>query len=170
MIRRCPSGRAALLLCLSLALPGCWHDEEPAPAAPEPPPGSTEANTPESVPELRDGEPLGVFAGTLPCDDCAGIRTVLTLHLEPDRFVLEETRLGTREGDRSVRSEGAWSMLEASTDLPDAMVIRIDPGTPEGVRSFLALGAEKLELLDAEGRRVASESNRTLVRQPRAGS
>ena len=173
----------ALALCGALALSGCSKEEEaqpspgaapasdtaPAPAPPAPPP-SKEANSPESVPELANGEPLGLFEGTLPCADCAGIRTVLTLYLEPDRYVLEETYLGTRDGDRSVRSEGRWSMLQGVGDAPDATVIRIDPGKPEGVKSFLEMGGDALELLDREGHPIASDVPHRLVRRESGGS
>src|SRR5215510_6268561 len=56
------------------------------------------------------------YAGTLPCADCAGIRTVLTLYSEPGptRYELVETYLATRDGDRSFPSSGRWTVLRGS--------------------------------------------------------
>lgn len=181
MLRRNPALRFAIAAFLTLASSACSKDEEPSPALgttpppaaaplPQASPPSTGANTPESVAELASGEPIGVFEGTLPCADCPGIRTILTLYLEPDRYVLQETRLGGGEGAREVRTEGRWSMLQGVADAPDATVIRIDPGKPEGVKSFLEIGGSAIELLDQEGHRMDTDPKPTLQRRADAAS
>jgi len=186
MLRASLCIRFVVVVSLALSLPGCSKEEAaspepatkpaaeaapaPVPPQPQPPPSSTEANTRESVPELQDGKPLSIFEGTLPCADCAGIRTVLTLYIEPDRYTLEETRLGTPGGDAVVRSEGAWSMAQGAVDSPEDTLILLDPGSPEDAKSFLAAGDEKLELLDREGKRMLSDKEHMLMRRPDAGS
>jgi NlpE N-terminal domain len=64
---------------------------------------------------------LGTFAGVLPCADCAGIRTELTLFAEqpsgrPVRYELKHTYLGTRDGDRTFE-KGGRTACDAGTRL-----------------------------------------------------
>ena len=57
----------------------------------------------------------------MPCADCGGLRTELTLYAKgPDRFAgatffLRETYIGAREGDkRTFESRGEWTILRGS--------------------------------------------------------
>lgn len=140
----------------------------PAPSAAAPPP-SAPAPTPAPdeplPPELTDGTPLAVFEGTLPCPDCDGVRTELTLLLEPDRYVLAETFVGGSSDGRTARTEGSWTTVEGTPDDPDATVIRLDSDDPAKVRNFVEAGGEQLELLDAESRRVPANAGRGLSRR-----
>jgi len=96
---------------------------------------------------------VGVFEGTLPCADCEGVRTRLTLwasgpHDFTDaRYALAETYLGTREA-RRFRSEGTWTLLRGDADDPDATVYQLDPEKGDDARSFYVVDERHLEQLD----------------------
>jgi copper homeostasis protein (lipoprotein) len=123
-------------------------------------------------PEMIVGEdslPAGVsapvlatrYGGTLPCADCAGIRTELTLFSDPATgapraYRMRETYLGTRGGDRAHDSAGAWALLRGTEAIPDATVYQLNPGQPAEVRSFVVLPAGSLRQLDREGRPIRS--------------
>lgn len=144
--------------------------QQPAlpPAAASPSAAESAAPTGEVAAPL-DRSPLGVFEGTMPCADCAGIRTELTLFLQPDTFVLRETYLGKPDGEKSVTSEGTWHAALGAADDPDATVIRLESGDPESGRSFREVAGDRLELLDRSGRRIESTLDYTLTRRPGAG-
>ncbi|GEM_PF-2131232 len=100
------------------------------------------------------------FQGVLPCADCAGIRTKLTLLPGPRVYVLRETYLGVAGGgDATFTILGRWGeepgVLEA---VPTAAVIRLD-GEAEGPpRAYLArLDRDTLRLLDREGLWIDSD-------------
>lgn len=123
-------------------------------------------------PEMMVGEdslPAGVsapvlatrYGGTLPCADCAGVRTELTLFSDPATgapraYRMRETYLGTRDGDRTYDSAGAWALLRGTEAVPDATVYQLNPGQPAEVRSFVVLPAGSLQQLDREGRPIRS--------------
>ena len=135
------------------------------PPAPTPP-SAAEAFAPsgDEMAEL-DRTPLGVFEGTLPCADCAGIRTELTLYLQPDTFVLRETYLGRPEGEKTITTEGRWEAALGIEGDPDATVIRLGPDQPDSMRIFREAGSERLELLDRSGRPIESQHANVLVRR-----
>jgi uncharacterized membrane protein/uncharacterized lipoprotein NlpE involved in copper resistance len=98
--------------------------------------------------------PDGPYRGTLPCADCAGIATELTLYRDtggrPARYRLRTTYLGTRDGDRRADAIGAWQ------EVTDPARVRLDPQDDATRRSFLRIDADTLELLDRSERRIAS--------------
>jgi lysophospholipase len=112
-----------------------------------------------------------VYAGVLPCADCAGIRTELSLYVEqpwgrPVRYELRQTYLGTRGGDRTLESTGRWNLLRGTQDDPDATVIELDADRPDARRDFLRVGDE-LRALDRQQREIASAAPHTLRRVAR---
>jgi len=114
----------------------------------------------------------GPFVGTLPCADCEGIRTELTLWREagsgaPSRFVLRETYLGKPRGAAVFESSGPWQEIGAGA-APAERRVRIDPFQPNTRRTFLRLGPAMLELLDREERRVSTVLNMKLELAPPA--
>lgn len=104
---------------------------------------------------------LGRFAGTLPCADCAGIRTELRLLVarqsgQPTRYEANETYVATRDGDRTFDRTGRWTILRGTPDDPNATVYQLDFDQPQAVRSFLKVGNQELRLLDHEQRDILS--------------
>lgn len=90
------------------------------------------------------------FAGTLPCADCPGLETRLTL-LDPGRYVLEETYL--ERG--SFVSRGTWQQT--------AGVLRLVP-RGGGERLFQRMGPSRLVPLDAQGRPIEAGADLGLER------
>ena len=90
------------------------------------------------------------YAGTLPCADCAGIRTLLTLYSEPGptRYELAETYIGTKDGDRAFLNSGRWTILRGSAADADATVFQLDFDRPDRARNFLREGDYHLVQLD----------------------
>ena len=91
----------------------------------------------------------GPYVGTLPCADCAGIRTTLTLHSMgegglPIAYRMTRTWLGTPAGERSEEQLGPWMRLRQD----DGELIRIEPYSDARRQSFRRLGPDELVLLD----------------------
>lgn len=120
--------------------------------------------------------PMERYGGVLPCADCSGIRTELTLYkdpltMEPRAYQMVETYLGTEGGGadsgRTVTTNGTW--LE-TTGVPGdsiAPVVRLDGGgEPERMTAFERLNTQELRLLDRQGARIDSMLNYSLIRIP----
>ena len=132
-----------------IVLSGC----EPAPPAATvtpaaaPPAPSAAQTVPQQLPAL--------FAGTLPCADCAGIRYELDLRAN-NADVLRMTYLG-REPVITVEDLGHWS-IEADK------VLTLD-GAKDDPQGWAIRDVDTLSKLDRSGEPIVSQSNYTLVRQ-----
>lgn len=92
------------------------------------------------------------YAGTLPCADCGGIATTLTLW--PDTvYRLREVYEGS--GGTPFVSMGRWR-VDAGT-----LSLETDSGVP---RLYSRVGDDTLRLLDLQGQPIASALNSALVR------
>jgi predicted secreted protein/uncharacterized lipoprotein NlpE involved in copper resistance len=112
---------------------------------------------------------LGTFEGILPCADCAGIRTELTLYAEqpsgrPVRYELTETYLGTRDGDRIFKKTGRWTVLRGATNDDNATVYQLDFDRPQTVQNFLKLSELELRLLDRSQNEISTQAPHSLHR------
>lgn len=111
---------------------------------------------------------FGRFAGDLPCADCAGIRTELTLYGDlgagERRFALRETYLGPVDGGRPRETRGQWTPRRGDGEVAMLLELVDLDGT---VRRFEVAGRD-LRMLDRDGRRIDSRLNYTLARQPTA--
>lgn len=111
----------------------------------------------------------GPFVGTLPCADCEGIRTELTLYRAgraPAGFFLRETYLGKPQGANLFESIGPWQDVESRGAPVAGRLVRVDPYQPQERRSFVRVGTSTLELLDREERPIASRANLRLELSP----
>lgn len=96
------------------------------------------------------------FQGVLPCADCPGIRTKLTLLPGPRVYVLRQTYLDRRP---TLTTVGRWGeepgVLEA---VPTAAVLRLD-GEPDGppLAYVARIDRDTLRMLDLEGRWIESD-------------
>jgi predicted secreted protein/uncharacterized lipoprotein NlpE involved in copper resistance len=118
---------------------------------------------------------LGPWRGTLPCADCSGIRTELTLFAvhpsgEPVVYHLSETYLGTPDGDRVFTSAGRWATSRGLANDAGAVVVQIAFDKPDEQRSFRRLGEDTLRLLDRSQAEIASNLPYTLVRSGAGGA
>lgn len=152
----------ALLLaiagCRSAARPLTDASQSPAPA------GSAAA---EAI-------PVGTYTGTLPCADCSGIRTTLTLSAQSQlqtgggTFHLSEEYLAAGNGNQRFDTQGRWLLLRGTPADRDATVYQLTSDGAERVMFFLRVGDQALRLLDRNQREIPSTANYTLTRMTAA--
>lgn len=111
---------------------------------------------------------FAVYEGTLPCADCGGIRTELTLLADGSSYRLAETYLATKDGDVVNTSAGTWAMVKGIPSDSTATVFRLDPGSPEGVRHFLMTTETEVRLLDKDLNPIVSDLNHSLTKRSAA--
>jgi copper homeostasis protein (lipoprotein) len=142
------------LVVAALATGQTFAAQDPAPHAP--PPGQ---------------HVIGVFVGTLPCADCSGIRTELTLFARGSTssgtasYWLKETYLGRPEKDTTFESGGSWTS-EAGQAEPKRTVYRLTEARSRESRLFLKASDDELRLLDRSGHAIESKLDYALRRQP----
>lgn len=116
---------------------------EPAPVAAE-----TAAATPETVAAFDVKAFAGSFSGTLPCVDCPGIDSKLTLNAD-GTFALEEARQDSTSAANKL--DGTWTVEEDNTRL------RLDPNSKsEADRVYAIASNDQIDLLGADGQPDAS--------------
>jgi len=110
---------------------------------------------------------LGVFEGALPCADCPGVRTRLTLTQEnrdtaEGTYRLEETYLGRDAVPRV--TTGDWTTLRGDAVDPDAVVYELNPDETARSRAFLKVGERAIRQLDRDLREIPAKTGYTLRR------
>lgn len=124
------------------AAPDAGPDGAPADASTQPVPGVVSLEVP--------AEPMS-WVGTLPCADCAGIQTTLTLRGD-GTYRRSDAYLGTgASGDTLFTSVGRWFRMDV--ELP-TLVLLSGSG---GVQPFQALAGGSLRFLDGNGQAIASD-------------
>jgi len=111
----------------------------------------------------------GPYVGTLPCADCAGIRTTLTLYTMgrddlPLVYRMTATYLGTPDGDRTEERLGPWLRVGNGAEA----VVRIEPWDDSRRQGFRRAGADRLVLLDRDEKPVETRHDQSLVRDAAA--
>lgn len=96
-----------------------------------------------SLPTLTE-----TFTGILPCNDCPGIRTSLTLFPDSLAYRLTEDFSVSGEQDSTMTRSGIYQIEYGLGEDTLAVVIRLDPATNQPA-FFLLLGDSALEMLDA---------------------
>ena len=117
-----------LILTVALMTAACSPQAAKPPAAPAAPPAASGAVIPSAM--------TMSFSGDLPCADCPGIRTELTLTRDAPysgdgTYRLVETYL---ERGAPITSTGIWGTLRGDAVDPDATVYVLNPDKPEGER------------------------------------
>jgi uncharacterized lipoprotein NlpE involved in copper resistance len=85
----------------------------------------------------------GTYAGVLPCADCAGLETTLTIR-EDSSYLLETRHLG--QEDHIFVEQGTFTWLEGGN------IIQLNDGT-----THYQVGENRLFLLDRRGRRITGD-------------
>ena len=102
---------------------------------------------------------LGTFKGTLPCADCPGIKTELTL--EKDHYyTLKTTYQG--KNSKSFTERGRWDISE---DL--AIIGLLNPQSPNQTY-YLIDDKDNLELLDKKAKPINTDANLIIKRDKKA--
>ena len=138
--------------------------------------------TPSSHPDIDSalavktrvpGEPdatrmlIGVFEGVLPCADCEGIKTELTLYqdvanADNNNYILKETYLGINTGDTTFTSKGKWDIVKGMKTDKDASVFFLNYDRPDELKYFLKEDDATIVMLDKEQNKINSPLNYTL--------
>jgi len=100
-------------------------------------------------------QPPAIFAGDLPCADCAGIRTELELRADGSWF-LRSTYLGRGDG----ATHEAMGRFRLATDS-DRLTLTGDREPP---RVYRVLDPDTIRMLDREGYEIDSALNYALRR------
>jgi predicted secreted protein len=120
--------------------------------------------------EFAGKTPVARYVGTLPCADCGGIRTDLSIYSEtsgaPAGYAMRETYVATRDGDKRFDRTGRWAMVQGAQGDPDALVLQLDSDKPERERAFRKVGEQVLRALDRSRADLPSTLPRSLVRVP----
>ncbi|GAB3096366.1 copper resistance protein NlpE [Lysobacter terrae] len=123
----------------------------PAPVAVE----SAPATAPSDVPFDIKGF-AGVFTGTLPCADCPGIDTTVTLNRD-GTYTVHDTYQG--KPGKGFDGEGTWTAEENGQRL------RLDPNSKsEQDRLFAVASQDQIDQLDAEGKAIDTQAPHSLKR------
>jgi uncharacterized lipoprotein NlpE involved in copper resistance len=85
----------------------------------------------------------GTYKGVLPCADCEGIETILTVDT-PNQYALSTRYLG-KKGDAGTTLKGSWKWADGSTIVLEGI-------TNAPAKYFV--GENKLIQLDMEGKRI----------------
>ena len=110
-----------------------------------------------------------VYRGVLPCADCSGIRTTLTLYRDqdanPSRYELNQQYLdGSKVAGRAIE-RGAWADDRITIDNKSYPVYTLNPEAEEAQHRFLQSATNAVEMLDLSGQRIDSDLNYTLMKQ-----
>lgn len=111
-------------------------------------------------------QPPMLFAGRLPCADCAGINTELYFYPDSMTFRIRETYINTGEGDKLFESTGTYAVNTGTTQDSGAKVYRLHPGDNEKARAFKVINDSALLMLDRNLDEIQSSLNYYLVRVP----
>jgi hypothetical protein len=108
-----------------------------------------------------------IYTGTLPCANCSGIETELTMLTNPAtghrRYILKQTYLSTREGDQTYWESGPWDVQRFNDGR---RVYRLSHGDEAHRRSFEIATDRVIRLLDQGGESIESRQNYSLYRLP----
>ncbi len=112
---------------------------------------------------------LGTFQGTLPCADCPGILTELSLY-HPNLYTDEGTyvlKLTTLDRDvKPLVAQGEWTILRGDAADENASVYQLEPDHPEKSTYYLRVNSNELRQLDKDEKEMTSKLNFTLKRVP----
>jgi putative hemolysin len=108
---------------------------------------------------------VGEFKGTLPCPDCAGVETALTLVQKDEgtaegSYVMIETFTG-KSADPVV-TEGNWTTLRGSAADPDDTVYELNPDNLGASRDFVKADDLTIRLLGPGQKELATDGSTTL--------
>ncbi len=99
---------------------------------------------------------LAAYQGELPCADCTAIRETIVLHSDGS-YRLQDTYLGTADGDASFVEVGRWML-----DVGGGRLALY--GSREVPQQFSVDGEQSITLLDQSGTLIVSAMNHTLHR------
>ncbi|MEI9977500.1 MAG: protease inhibitor I42 family protein [Edaphobacter sp.] len=107
------------------------------------------------------------YSGVMPCADCSGIKTGLTLKRDaqgaPGEFTMSETYLG-RPAAGTLKTSGTWTIVRGDATDKNATVYQLHPSGSSGGTSYLLVDANTLRLLDGNLGELPASLPHTLKR------
>src|SRR3546814_660566 len=92
-----------------------------------------------------------VYSGVLPCADCAGIRTTLTLyrdqHDNPSRYQLRMEYLGTPGKRSSHTDSGSWMATTTTLNGYQYPLYILNPQLPDAQQRFVRSAKNAVEMV-----------------------
>ena len=101
------------------------------------------------------------YEGILPCADCSGLKTELTLYTNGTYF-LKETYLATRYGDQAHVSSGKYRRIKSR----GRDVVQLNYDKPQEIYNFLVVDNDHLRVLDKQLNEIDTPMNMTLTVSP----
>ncbi|EKF75801.1 hypothetical protein A11A3_02992 [Alcanivorax hongdengensis A-11-3] len=110
-----------------------------------------------------------VYSGMLPCADCSGIRTTLTLYRDqydhPTRFELREEYMSGSKVALSAIERGQWAARDKVESNTQYQIFTINPDDPGATRQYVKDAVNAIEMLDKNGDRIQSNMNYRLLKK-----
>jgi copper homeostasis protein (lipoprotein) len=114
-----------------------------------------------------------LYSGMMPCADCSGIRTSLTLSRDaqgaPSTFTMSETFVG-RPAAGNRKTNGTWAVVRGDAADKKAVVYQLHSSASTSTTSFLKIDDNTLSLLDGDLGQIPSSLPHTLKRVPAVNS
>lgn len=158
--------RWILIALFAVALGACGRSQPaqqtPAAAVSTPAPAHT-APPPAIVSPPPVKSKVATYDGTLPCADCAGIKTHLVLQhdaLGRNSYVLNEIYNG--KAPQPFMSAGRWTLSVGTAEDPQMALVHMDSGRPADSKTWRIDNNGDLTLVDAAGKPADSSLNYTL--------
>ncbi len=120
----------------------------------------------------NENSALGVFTGILPCADCEGIETTITLKENKEKnertYTLKEVYLG-QGSDKPFETTGMWTIIKGTPSDPNAIVyqLAVENDDPEDsdVVNYLVVNNTTIKHIDDEMNEFDSKLNYTLTKK-----
>lgn len=120
--------------------------------------------TPTPTPtKTQTKDVTAVYKGTLPCADCSGIDTTLTLYND-ETYTMSSIYQGKNDNKPTIES-GKWTTLRGDATDPNATVYQLYQDNSQETQNYLVSG-DQLKQLDANLNEVNAPFNTSLTKQP----
>lgn len=108
------------------------------------------------------------YTGTLPCADCSGILTTLSLEENGPEgeqlFKLKEVYQGVAGKDQTFNSEGNYKVQHGDAEDKDAEIIQLNPDKDRNLQRFYRRAGDVLRQLDKDRQPIPGAMNYSLKR------
>src|SRR5580704_9500117 len=102
------------------------------------------------------------YRGVLPCADCPGIDTTLSLLADSPTHTRYVLKSSYQERNNTLTETGTWTIVHGTPDNPDATVYQLKPKNGGQPTNFLRVSDNEVLQLDSERRRMDSKLNFSL--------
>jgi len=110
-------------------------------------------NTDTSLIKIDSIAPDKNFSGILPCKDCDGINSFLTLH-QDSSFKYAETKIGSESQDSLLEKGGKY--IYSENDENNILSLNFNDGT---IKHFQVYGDTAIQLLSSEKKVIKTDEN-----------